>query len=199
MHAEKHAFYVTLVQNVGLETRLWHQIVTSKTAHIKHKWPPYNPVATGGALAGLAPRTKFQAPQIETWNTISHCTFCQFWECLAPRRNVKPPYWKLSGDGSATICHWMKPPHENFLRTPLENNDIFCSFFFDRKNSELTANLSGWMRYIYIDLPYVPVWPGLSRFKHLSWCSVPVSKMSRNFTLVKFSKWTPAWWCIVMK
>jgi len=36
-----------------------------------------------------------------------------------------------------------------------------------------------WLR---LDLPYVPV-----------------SKMSRNFTSVKFSKSTPAWWCIVLK
>jgi len=39
---------------------------------------------------------------------------------------------------------------------------------------------------VVLDLPYVPVWPGLSRFKHLSWCPVPVSKMFRNFTSVKF-------------
>ena len=39
-----------------------------------------------------------------------------------------------------------------------------------------------------LDLPYVPVWPGQSRFKRLSWCPVPVGKMSRNFTLAKFSK-----------
>jgi len=43
-----------------------------------------------------------------------------------------------------------------------------------------------WFR---LDLPYVPVWPEVSRFKYLS---VPVSKMSRNFTSVKFSKVTPA-------
>ena len=39
-----------------------------------------------------------------------------------------------------------------------------------------------------LDLPYVPVWPGQSRFKRLSRCPVPVSKISRNFTLTKFSK-----------
>jgi len=53
-----------------------------------------------------------------------------------------------------------------------------------------------WLR---LDLPYVPVWPGLSRFKRLFRCPIPVSKMSQNFTSVKFSKLTPAWWCIVMK
>jgi len=45
-----------------------------------------------------------------------------------------------------------------------------------------------WLR---LDLPYVLVWPGLSRFKRLSRCPFPVSKMSRNFTSAKFSKLTP--------
>jgi len=35
-------------------------------------------------------------------------------------------------------------------------------------------------------IPYVLVWPGLSR------CPISVIKMSWNFTTVKFSKWTPA-------
>ena len=40
--AEKCAYYVSkLRQNVGLETWLWRQIVTSQTAHVKYKWPPY--------------------------------------------------------------------------------------------------------------------------------------------------------------
>jgi len=29
----------------------------------------------GGALVGLAPQTKLQAPQIETWNTINKWNF----------------------------------------------------------------------------------------------------------------------------
>jgi len=29
-----------------------------------------------------------------------------------------------------------------------------------------------------LDIPFVPVWPGLSRFKRLSLCPVPVSKVS---------------------
>jgi len=36
--------------------------------------------------------------------------------------------------------------------------------------------------WLCVDLPYVPVWPGLSRFKRLSRCPVLISKMSRNFT-----------------
>ena len=50
----------------------------------------------------------------------------------------------------------------------------------------------GFRFWLGLDLPYVPVWPGLSRFKRLSQCPVPVSKMSRNCTSVKFSKLTPA-------
>ena len=40
--AEKYGYYVNkLRQNVGLETWLWRQIVTSQTAHTKYKWPPF--------------------------------------------------------------------------------------------------------------------------------------------------------------
>ena len=46
-----------------------------------------------------------------------------------------------------------------------------------------------WLR---LDLPHVPVCPGLSRFKRLSRYPVPVRKMSQNFTSVKFSKLSPA-------
>jgi len=63
-----------------------------------------------------------------------------------------------------------------------------------RMNLKLDLGFRFWLR---LDLPYV--WLELSRLKRLSRCPVPVSKMSRNFTLVKFSQLTPAWWCIVMK
>jgi len=43
-----------------------------------------------GALVGLAPQTKLQAPQSEIRNTINQC-FCQISECQAPRTNVKTP------------------------------------------------------------------------------------------------------------
>ena len=37
---EKYLYNVNkLRQNVGLETRIWRQIVTSQTAHRKYKWP----------------------------------------------------------------------------------------------------------------------------------------------------------------
>ena len=39
---ENSAHYVNkLRQNVGLETWVWRQIVTSQTAHTKYKWPSY--------------------------------------------------------------------------------------------------------------------------------------------------------------
>jgi len=39
---EKYAYYVNkLLQNVGLETLLWRQIVTSQTVHTEYKWPPH--------------------------------------------------------------------------------------------------------------------------------------------------------------
>jgi len=42
---EEYAYYVNkLRQNVGLETWIWRQIVTSQTAHTKYEWPTY---ATG--------------------------------------------------------------------------------------------------------------------------------------------------------
>ena len=41
---EKFAYYVNkLRQNVGLETWKRRQIVTSQTAHTKHKWQPRDP------------------------------------------------------------------------------------------------------------------------------------------------------------
>jgi len=39
---ENSAYYLKkLCQNVGLETWIWRQIVTSQTAHTNYKWPPY--------------------------------------------------------------------------------------------------------------------------------------------------------------
>jgi len=58
---------------------------------------------------------------------------------------------------------------------------------FSRMNLKLDLRFRFWLR---LDLPYV--WPGLSRFKRLSRCPVPVGKISRNFTSVKFSKFIPA-------
>ena len=53
-------------------------------------------------LGGLAPQTKFQAPQIQTWNTSNQWRFGQFSECQTTRTNVKHSCWRLSGDGSGT-------------------------------------------------------------------------------------------------
>ena len=47
VHVEEYAYYVNkLRQNVGLETLMWRQIVTSQTAHTKYKWPPHTTVQT---------------------------------------------------------------------------------------------------------------------------------------------------------
>jgi len=42
VHVEEYACCVNrLRQNVGLETWIWRQIVTSQTAQTKYEWPPY--------------------------------------------------------------------------------------------------------------------------------------------------------------
>jgi len=42
VRVDEYAYYVNkLRQNVGMETWIWRQIVTSQTAHTKYKWPPY--------------------------------------------------------------------------------------------------------------------------------------------------------------
>jgi len=42
VRVEEHAYRVNkFSENVGLETWMWRQIVTSQTAHTKCKWPPY--------------------------------------------------------------------------------------------------------------------------------------------------------------
>ena len=59
-----------------------------------------SPVANKGLWWAYPPQTKLQAPQIEIWHTVNQWRFCQFLECQAPCTNAKPPYWKLSSDGS---------------------------------------------------------------------------------------------------
>ena len=66
-----------------------------------------SPVATGG-FWGLSPQTKLQSPI--NWNTKHYMSveFLLIFRVSSPpahtqsppRRNAKPPYWKLSGDGS---------------------------------------------------------------------------------------------------
>jgi len=42
VRVEKYAYYANKRrQNVGLETWIWRQIVTSQRAHTKYKWLPY--------------------------------------------------------------------------------------------------------------------------------------------------------------
>jgi len=53
------------------------------------------------ALRSDSAETKLQAPQIETWNIIESVEFLSIFRMSSPpRKNAKPPYWKLSGDGS---------------------------------------------------------------------------------------------------
>ena len=56
-----------------------------------------------GALVGLAPEQNSKTPQTEIWNAISKWNFCQIsMSSPPPCTNVKPPYWRLSGDGSVS-------------------------------------------------------------------------------------------------
>ena len=65
VRVEKYAYYVNqLRQNVGLETGIWRQIVTSQTAHTKYKWPPY-------ATEWKPPHEKFlRTPLAEVYNSF---------------------------------------------------------------------------------------------------------------------------------
>jgi len=57
-----------------------------------------SPVATGG-LVGLAPQTKLQAPS--NWNT-KHYKSVEFLSIF--RMSLRPPYWKLYGNGFVVKC-----------------------------------------------------------------------------------------------
>jgi len=71
-------------------------------------WDRNSPVAMGGGFGGLSPETKLQ--DTPNWNAKHYkfVEFCQIWlsspppctNIKLPRTNVKPPYWRLSGDGS---------------------------------------------------------------------------------------------------
>jgi len=88
---------------------------------------------------------------------------------------------KGSLGGNAQVRHfWWKEGISNGLSRMNLKLDLRCRF---------------WLR---LDLPRPYVWFGRD-CPGLNVCPVPVSKMSRNFTSVKFFKLTPAWWCIVMK
>jgi len=61
----------------------------------------------GGGFGGLTPPNKaFNPPKLNP-KALQINDFWQFLECQGaphkrkdPHRNAKPPYWKLSGDGS---------------------------------------------------------------------------------------------------
>jgi len=61
------------------------------------------PSPRGGFWGLSPPKQSSKSPQTETWNTINQLRFFQFLECQATCTNPKPPYWKLSGDGSAPV------------------------------------------------------------------------------------------------
>jgi len=102
--------YFCVWRNNGIgKWRSWREIV-QVCFSVGNLQPRFSPVATGGW--GLSPPKQSSNPiqLVETWNTINQLRFCQFLECQAPphkakapRRNANPPYWKLSGDGSAQI------------------------------------------------------------------------------------------------
>jgi len=64
----------------------------------------------GGDLVGLAPQTNLEAPP--NWN-MKHYKSVEFLldlnvkpplqKCQAPRTNLKPPYWRLYGDGFGQV------------------------------------------------------------------------------------------------
>jgi len=77
-----------------------------------------------GGFGGLILQTKLQVPQ--NWN-LKHYKLVEFLSNLnvktrcknakPPLTNVKPPYWRLSGDGSgpgstlASVLLWEEPPN----------------------------------------------------------------------------------------
>jgi len=67
----------------------------------------------GEAFGGLAFQTKFQTPQIETWNTIYQLRFCQFLEFQAPPHKPEAPPEETQS-----------PPIENFLATVLQPTEL---------------------------------------------------------------------------
>jgi len=85
-----------------------------------------------GALVGLAPTNK--APSPSNWN-MKHYKLVEFLsnlnvkpplhECKAlPRTNVKSPYWRLSGDGSA--LKQLRFAFLSYLSIFLQLWQIFC-------------------------------------------------------------------------
>jgi len=63
-------------------------------------------VATWGF--GYPPKQSSKSHQIEIWNVINQCNFCQLGMSSPPHKH-KSPHLRLSGDGSA----WNRPFHES--------------------------------------------------------------------------------------
>ena len=56
----------------------------------------------------IPPKQTSKLPQIELWSTTNRWIFYQISECKSPWTNIKPPYWKLSDDGSANNWHFFR-------------------------------------------------------------------------------------------
>ena len=87
-----------------------------------------------GALVGLAPQTKLQAPKIEIWNTINQWNFCQIWLSSPACTNLKP-YIKKLDHHIWYLSHCLPPSdaHGCVVALSLFSSDIATwSFFFFR-------------------------------------------------------------------
>jgi len=112
--------------------RCWEELKKDLFCIIgSHEWQTYlpcglkrssrggrsRPVATGGALVGLAP--PYKAPSPPNWNT-KYYTLVEYLSNLnvkpPPCTNVKPPSWRLSGDGSGSNSAKSSPCSSNCKR-----------------------------------------------------------------------------------
>ena len=69
----------------------------------------------GGPLVSLFPQTKYPSPN---WN-MKHYNSVEILH-QAPHTNIKPPQWRLSGDGSA--------PRVSFQKSFKETKSVFKRF-----------------------------------------------------------------------
>jgi len=60
-------------------------------------------------------------------------SFCQFFDVKPPRRNAKPPYWKLSGDGSASEMHSRRTRTRGF---PVSLLWRMCTWYWRKSNAK---------------------------------------------------------------
>jgi len=83
----------------------------------------------GRALVGLAPSNK--APSPPNWN-MKHCKSVEFLSNLYVKltcTDVKPSYWRLSGDGSESVCRY-KEVNSIFIFETSQVYLLICSAFY---------------------------------------------------------------------